>query len=126
MRRLLLPVILLAFPLLEIALLVLLAGRYGWALLGYLLLAAIAGWLLIMDERMVVFGRMVRTLEQGRHPLLALFASAKKIIAGVLLIIPGVASDVVAMLVLLSALLPARQARQRQDDIIEGEWRRED
>lgn len=119
--------ILLAFPVLEVVLLIELAGRYGWGLLGYLLFAAVAGGLLIMDERLVVFGRIVQTLEQGRHPLLALFASAGKMLAGVLLIIPGVLSDVLAVLLLLTTLvLSARRKRVHHDDVIEGEWRRED
>ena len=82
--------ILLAFPVLEAVLLFKLAGLFGWWLLLYLVLAAIFGWVLIMDERMVVFGRIVQTMEQGRHPLFALFASARKMVAGVLLIVPGV------------------------------------
>jgi len=126
MRRLMLLLILLAFPALEILLLFELAGRFGWFLLGYLMLAAMAGWLLIMDERMVVFARMVQTLEQGRHPLLALLASARKIIAGVLLIIPGVASDVIGVLLLLSSLAPPVRKNLARDEVIEGEWRRED
>jgi UPF0716 protein FxsA len=118
--------ILLAFPALEIVLLFELASRFSWFLLGYLMLAAMAGWLLIMDERMVVFARMVQTLEQGRHPLLALLASARKIIAGVLLIIPGVASDVIGVLLLLSSLAAPVRKSMARDEVIEGEWRRED
>lgn len=117
--------ILLAFPVLEAVLLFKLAGLFGWWLLLYLVLAAIFGWVLIMDERMVVFGRIVQTMEQGRHPLFALFASARKMVAGVLLIVPGVISDAIALLLLLSLLIRPRKAIVR-DDVIEGEWRRED
>jgi len=128
MRGLLLLLILLAFPVTELVLLFSLAERFGWsAVFGYLLLAVLAGWLLIMDERLVALGRVMQTLEQGRHPLLALFASAKKIIAGVLLIVPGVMSDVIAGVLLIS-MLGSRRRRQppARDDVIEGEWRRED
>jgi UPF0716 protein FxsA len=126
MRLLVLLTILLAFPILELVLLFELGARYGWWLLGYLLSAAVCGWLLILDERIMVFGRMVQTLQQGRHPLLALLSSAKKLVAGILLIIPGVISDVIALLLLLLPLPAPRQQPAANDDVIEGEWRRED
>lgn len=129
MRMLVVLLILLAFPALEVVLLVELAGRYGWWLLAYLVFAALCGWLLIMDERLVVFGRMVQTLQQGRHPVLALLTSAKKMVAGVLLIVPGVLSDVLALLLLLVPVPFFRRRLERDaaaDDVIEGQWRRED
>lgn len=78
MRMLFILLILLAFPVLEVVLLIELASRYGWWLLGYLVLSAICGGLLIMEERIVVFGRLIQTLQEGRHPILALLTSAKK------------------------------------------------
>lgn len=125
MRMLFILLILLAFPVLEVVLLFELAARYGWWLLGYLLLSAVCGWLLIMEERIVVFGRLIQTLQEGRHPILALLASAKKMIAGILLILPGVMSDVLALLLLLVPI-PAPRKRVVEDDAIEGQWRRED
>lgn len=125
MRMLLILLILLAFPVLEVVLLFELAARYGWWLLGYLVLSAIFGGLLIMEERIVVFGRLVQTLQEGRHPILALLTSAKRMIAGILLILPGVVSDVAALLLLL---IPLPQPRKSvvEEDVIEGQWRRED
>lgn len=125
MRMLLISLILLAFPVLEVLLLVELASRLGWWLLGYLLLSAGFGVALIREERIVVFGRFVQTLQQGRHPILALLTSAKKMIAGVLLILPGVLSDVAA-LVLLLLPVPAVRRAPIDDGVIEGQWRRED
>lgn len=125
MRLLILMMILLAFPALEIALLFELAEDYGWWVLLYLLLAAGCGWLLIMGERVVIWGRMVQTLEQGRHPVLSLLTSAKTMVAGGLLIFPGVITDVMAVLLLLIPS-PAVKGRASRDDVIEGEWRRED
>jgi UPF0716 protein FxsA len=46
-------------------------------------------------------------------------------LAGVLFIIPGVISDVIAILILLIPM-PTRRAPVPPDDVIEGEWRRED
>jgi UPF0716 protein FxsA len=137
--------ILLAFPVLEIWLLIELADNYGWGLLGYLLIVAILGWRLILDEKQIIFGRVAQTLSQGGTPAKVLFGSAKNMIAGILLIIPGVITDVFAVLLLL---IPSPKplnfeqettsgfeshARRRtgtrsaaNDDVIEGEFKRED
>ena len=119
-------VILLAFPGLELALLVKLGQRYGWWLAAYLLFTALAGWLLIQDERIAALGRMAQTARQGGHPLRALLTSAKKLLAGILFIVPGVITDILAVLLLL---FPARwiapQRPAANDDVIEGEWRRD-
>lgn len=127
MRLLFLLLILLAFPVLELVILFQLAARFGWWLLGYLLCAALGGWLLIQDEQFAVFGRLAATLTSGEHPVRALLASAKKVVAGLLLIIPGVLSDVLALVLLLMPAPRMRRPQPRPDDgVIEGEWRREE
>lgn len=125
MRLLLLLLILLAFPVLEVVLMFRLAGQYGWGLLWYLLCTAGFGWLLIQDEKWMVFGRMAETLREGHHPARALLVSARKVFAGILLILPGVLSDVLAVLILLIPM-PRKKPGQQEDGVIEGEWRRED
>ncbi|HLD08886.1 MAG TPA: FxsA family protein [Methylophilaceae bacterium] len=128
-------VILLAFPFLEIWLLIELGSRYGWWLIAYLALVAILGWRLLQEEKSLVHGRMAQTLMQGGTSARALFGSTKNIIAGVLLIIPGVISDVLAVILLLmpsakpiftNSQARATNAKAANDDIIEGEFRRED
>lgn len=125
MRMLLILLILLAFPVLEVMVLFELASRYGWWVLGYLLISAAFGAALIMEERIVVFARLIQTLQEGRHPVLALLTSAKKMIAGILLILPGVLSDVAALLLLILPLASSRKPPM-DDGVIEGQWRRED
>jgi UPF0716 protein FxsA len=135
MRLLLGLLILLAFPVLEIWLLVELGDQYGWWVLAYLLIVAILGWRLILDERQMLAGRVRQTLSLGGTPARAMFMSMKNLVAGVLLIIPGVITDVLAaVLLLLSAAGPRAQRdnsgfqpnRAANDDVIEGEFRRED
>ena len=134
MRLLFLFAILLAFPVLELWILIELGGEYGWWLMAYLLLMIVLGWRLIQDEKQLAFGRMAETLVMGGTPGMALFGSAKNFLAGALLLIPGVISDVLAVILLL---IPGgkgprgrrpRQGKSRaaNDDVIEGEYRRED
>ena len=130
--------ILLAFPVMEIWLLVELGSRYGWWLGAYLLLVAILGWRLILDEKLLMLGRMAQTLSQGGTPAKAIFGSAKNLVAGVLLILPGIISDAIAVLLLLvpapKPVFVSRETpgngstggRAANDDVIEGEFRRED
>lgn len=128
-------VILLAFPALEIWLLVELGDRYGWWLIVYLVLVALLGWRLLQDEKLLVHGRMAQILTQGGTPAKAVFGSAKNIIAGILLIIPGLLSDVLAAILLLMPFAKPifinsqgqpPSAKAANDDVIEGEFRRED
>ncbi|NOT68702.1 MAG: FxsA family protein [Methylophilaceae bacterium] len=135
MRLLFILAILLAFPVLEIWLLITLGNRYGWWLLLYLLIVAFLGWRLILEEKLFMLGRMAQTLAQGGTPMKALFGSFKNLLAGILLIIPGVLSDVIALILLLLPTAKAEPKRQNSassnsididKDVIEGEFHREE
>ncbi|MCB5189079.1 FxsA family protein [Methylobacillus caricis] len=148
MRFLFLLLILLAFPIAEIWVLIELAARYGWLVLAYLVLVGVLGWRLIQDEKLLMLGRMAQTIQAGGTPIKALFGSAKNLIAGILLILPGVISDAIAVILLLIPAGPkvpadaanepdfvSRETRQQDagggtsnhgGDVIEGEYRREE
>lgn len=138
---------LLAFPIAEIWILISLADEYGWWVMLYLVVAALLGLQLIRDEKLLFSGRIVQTLTQGGNPIKAIFGSARNIIAGILLIIPGVMTDIIAAVLLLipvnkqpstasyqhstefdnaSYSKPGQNKRAANDDVIEGEFHRED
>lgn len=128
MMRLLLLAILLAFPLLEMVVLVRLFQTLGWWIVAWCVLAACAGMALIKEARFALVARVAAGLAQGRFPVNALTDSARVVIAGLLLIFPGVVSDLIAITLLL---LPNRQAapetvqrRSSGGTLIEGEFRR--
>jgi UPF0716 protein FxsA len=125
MRLLLILVILLGFPVLEISILIKLANQYGWWVGVYLLVAASLGWLLIQEERLAVFGRLYQASQGTQTPIRALLTSASRMVAGVLLILPGVITDVMAVLILLIPT-PKPKTPPQEDGVIEGEFRRED
>lgn len=100
----------------------------GWVLL-WLLLAAMAGVLLIRMERVVWGARLLFSVQSGVHPLAALFASGRILLAGGLLVFPGFISDAIALGLLL---IPGTWTQRRQgplrpanDDVLEGEFKRE-
>ena len=126
------------FPLLEGAVLYELAagptGHGGWVL-AWLVFAAIAGVVLIKQARFSLVTRLAAALSQGQFSLAAIIDSFRTVLAGLLLIFPGVISDVMALFLLLLPLRePAYQrapsttpngTRIRSDGVIEGEFRRE-
>ena len=125
--RLLLIGILLGFPLLEAVVLVRLADTLGWWVLAWCVLAACAGAALIKEARFAMVARLAAGLEHGQFNILALTDIARTVIAGLLLIFPGVVSDLIAITLLLLPRSEAVQhaARPRQAGaVIDGEFRR--
>ena len=128
MMRLLLMAILLGFPLLEAVVLVRLSETLGWWILAWMVLAACAGMALIKEARFAMLARLAAGLAQGEFSIVALTDSARTVVAGILLIFPGVVSDLIALTLLLlpgprlvSDSAPRREAER---SLIEGEFRR--
>ena len=131
--RFLIFAILLAFPFLEIAVLIELSQHYGWWVLVYLLTIGYLGLRLIRSEKDLIAARMFQQMGAGGNPVSAMFSTARNMLAGVLLLIPGVISDVIAVILLL---IPANnpglgQTGQKSsaqyrasanDEVIEGEF----
>ncbi|MDZ4141504.1 MAG: FxsA family protein [Methylotenera sp.] len=130
--RIIFTLALLAFPIAEIWILIDLAHHYGWWLLVYLIVITMLGLRLIRDEKLLFSGRMMQSLNQGGNPVKAMFGSARNIMAGILLIIPGIITDFIAVVLLLipvnkgASKTPEFTQKAANDDVIEGEFRRED
>lgn len=141
--RLFTGLILLAFPIAEIWLLIELGQRYDWWLLFYLIAIALLGLRLIREEKHLFSSRMMQSMNEGGSPIKTMFGGARNIIAGILLILPGVITDIIAVILLLIPIKnnPTSSNSQQSssyqsdrfttehaanDDVIEGEFRRED
>ena len=139
--RYLILAILLAFPLAEGALLYKLAagpqGHGGWVF-AWVVFAGIAGIVLIKQARFSLIARLGQALSQGQFSIAAFIDSFRTVIAGLLLIFPGILSDIFALMILLIPIRePAfvnnfnsnRAANPAQPEkhagAIEGEFRRE-
>lgn len=100
-----------AFPLLEIALLIKAGETIGfWATLGLLVAAAALGVAVIRARGMSMVGRMFASMGEGRLPFEPILDNYAVIAAGFLLIMPGFLSDVIALLLLVP---PVRHALLR-------------
>jgi UPF0716 protein FxsA len=126
--RLLLMAILLGFPLLEAAVLVRLAETLGWWILAWVVLAACAGVALIKEARFAMLARLAAGLAKGEFSIVALTDSARTVVAGILLIFPGVVSDLIALTLLLLPgprfVSDSASRREAEGSLIEGEFRR--
>jgi UPF0716 protein FxsA len=126
--RLFLFAILLGFPLLEAVVLVRLSETLGWWILAWMVLAAVAGVALIKEARFALVARLAAGLAQGRFSIVALTDSARTVLAGILLIYPGVVSDLIALTLLLlpgpRLVTESAVRRERRGTFIEGDFRR--
>lgn len=114
-----------------------LVGIYlAWRLIGAWTLAWLAGAVilgirLLRQEQIDFMPRLAQALVDGRPPLATLLASFRRILAAVLLIFPGIGSDLLALVLLFwpggrpPSQQPPRQAVHTAT-IIEGEYRRVD
>jgi UPF0716 protein FxsA len=110
--------LLIGLPLAEIALLIAVGGEIGlWATLALLLLAGLAGMLLIRASGPAVLWQARAAAAAGQSPAGALLAGAFTVVAGILLIVPGFLTDILALLLLVPAVqaltarrLPLRMA----------------
>lgn len=125
--RLVLIGILLGFPLLEAVVLVRLSETMGWWVLAWVVLAACAGMALIKEARFALVARLAEGFAEGRFSIVALTDSARTVLAGLLLIYPGVVSDLLALTLLLmprSRMVTEQIRRSSNGSLIEGEFRR--
>lgn len=143
MRLGLMGIIAVTIPALEIVGIYLVGSRIGlWPTLLWLLATVIGGAYVIGQERATFMPRLHQVMSQGQQPFALLWASGRRFLAGVLLIVPGPFSDLIALPLLLwprpkvmpppaENSGPARsettpKPRAAPGDVIEGEFRRED
>lgn len=134
-------IILAIFPFVEIALLVRLMGAIGvFPTLGWLLISGAAGMAVIRHQGISALTRVQQALAHGELPAREVASSGIATLGGLLLLIPGILSDMLALPCLIPMLrlrladrLIARRStlsmpvsRSREDSVIEGEFRRDD
>jgi UPF0716 protein FxsA len=130
--------LILGFPIAEGTLLYHLAvgpqGHGGWVL-AWLIFAAIGGVVLIKQARFSLVSRLASALSQGQFSLAAVIDSFRTVLAGLLLIFPGLISDLLALCLLLMPVREPAYERVRSNtrpdqparsgSVIDGEFRRE-
>lgn len=89
-------------PIVEIALFVVIGGEIGvWATLALVVLAALAGSALIRRQGMMAAHDLQQSLRELRDPARPMAHRTLMVVAGMLLIVPGFFTDVLALLLLV-------------------------
>lgn len=139
-------VILIGLPIFELLLMIKIGSAIGaLSVIALLIISAVAGIYLLKDGSFNAFLRVQQRLQQGELPMMEVAESFLLGLAGILLILPGFFSDVIALLLLIVPLrrwlaqrfrpLPAdashrnstqgfhaRSPYRRDEDAIDGEW----
>ncbi len=136
----LLPLLFVVFPILELWVLIRVGVAIGAGLaIGLVVLAAMLGIAILNRQGFRTLARVRVRVARGEEPTTAVLEGMVLAVAGLLLLIPGFLTDVLALL----ALIPALRARlvrrllaaaqpprgapaQRSSRVIEGEYERED
>lgn len=98
--RLLLLTIVLAFPIMDLLVTVRFARWTGVPVWMWLGLSVVGGFLLLRNERVAFRDNIVASMHGGQPLLRGLLDSGRKVLAGILLLLPGVISDLFAVLLL--------------------------
>ena len=92
--------IVLGFPLLDLYATTRIARMTGVPMWVWLGLPLVAGFLLLRNERMTFRAKTIAAMHGEYSLLRGLFDSGRKVLAGFLLLLPGVISDLIALVLL--------------------------
>jgi UPF0716 protein FxsA len=136
--------LLLAFPLVELYLLIKVGGIFGaWPVVLWVIGAGFFGVSLIQSQGIATAERVRAALSRGETPAMGMLEGLAMVVAGVLFLVPGLLSDAMALVLMIP---PVRRAVIRRfiksttgqsprgpgfrqppgERVLEGEYRRED
>jgi UPF0716 protein FxsA len=134
--RFILLLIVLAFPLIDVFATLRFARWTGVPVWIWLGISTLAGFFLLRNERIAFRSRTAAAMHGEQSLLRGLLDSGRKVLAGFLFLLPGVLSDVIALVLLAFPLnvghgfepqtASAGRAPRKPSDTIEGEFRRSD
>ncbi len=91
-----------AFPLLEIALLIKVGQTIGfWPTIVILIAAAVLGIVVVHQQGLSMMSRALAAMNEGKPPIEPVFDGFVVIMAGFLLLIPGLLTDAAGLLLLI-------------------------
>lgn len=103
--RLIIALVLLALPLLEIAVLIKAGQAFGfWPVVLTVIATGFLGAKVIQTQGMATFRRISDALEAGREPHRELADGALRLFAGLMLLLPGLLTDTIGLLLMVPPL----------------------
>lgn len=127
MARLLVALILLAFPIVELYTLLHVGHTVGWWLVAWLVLTFFFGLALIREAGAALLFELIGNFVTPGARLAIPVRSHWTLLAGFLLLFPGLLSDLIALLLLIFGReeLPRFRTARAGGVVIEGQYRRE-
>jgi len=119
--RFVLLAIVLAFPAIDLLATVRFARWTGIPVWMWLAMSTAAGFVLLHNERVAFRANTVASMHGQQLTLRGLFDSGRKVLAGVLFLLPGVVSDLLALVLLA---LPLNVGRDLEPQVVHS-YRRE-
>lgn len=111
----------LSVPVIEIALFILVGGWIGlWPTLGLVVLAAVAGMSLLRSQGQSAVARLRQGVVQESDPSEQIVRGAMRLLSGMLLIVPGFLTDIVALILLIPQVQTAAFAALRHRARMQG------
>lgn len=96
------PLVLLAIPVIEIALFVIIGSEIGvWSTIGLVALAFVVGLSILRSNGARSLPQIQAALQRGEDPGQQMFAATLRMMAGGLLLVPGFLSDIIGLALLL-------------------------
>jgi len=124
--RLVAALMVLAFPLLEVALLIAAGRRVGiWPVLFVILATGLLGAWVARRQGLAAFRRVSASLAAGEQPHAALADGALLLLAGALLILPGFMTDCIGLVLLVPGIRRMAGARMFKSALVfsdSGRW----
>lgn len=97
-----------AFPMLEIAVLIKVGAAIGfWGTLGIVVGTGLIGVSVLQQHGFVVMRRLTESLNSGRTPFLPMIEGGVMFVAGICLIAPGVITDTIGLVLLIPGVRQA-------------------
>ncbi|MEO5764467.1 MAG: FxsA family protein [Casimicrobiaceae bacterium] len=128
--RFVLIAIVLIFPLIDLYLTARVARLTGTPVWGWLVAGILGGWWVLRNERMSFRANTLAALHGEQSLLRGLVDSGRKVLAGLLFMLPGVLSDALALMLLMLPInrgpQPAVAGRPPQRTPIDGDFHRLD
>lgn len=105
MARLFVGLFFILVPVLELVLLIKVGQRIGaWQTVGLVVIMAFTGMLIISQQSLTVFRQSLEAMSQGRPPVAQVMDGLFLFVAGILLLVPGFITDILALLLLIPPL----------------------
>lgn len=125
MRLSLLPIIVLAMPILEIAGFILVGKAIGlWPTLALIVLTSFLGLVLLRNGGFGMVRNLRAASQRGEEPVEAIMTGGTRVLAGILLFVPGFITDILGLMLLIAPIRALLWKLMSPKIVVAGDFKR--